>query len=169
MKNFVEVNPKEFEESVFKLIGDDWMLITAKKDSKANAMTASWGGMGVLWNKNVVYTVLRPQRYTKEFVDKSDTFSLCFFDKKYKKQLSYLGTVSGRDEDKMSKVELTLNSYNDTPYFEEAEIIIFCKKLYAQELNSESFINKQLIGEYYPENDFHTLYISEIEKIMIRN
>lgn len=168
MKNFIEIKPNEFNKSPFKLIGSDWMLITAEKDNIANTMTASWGGLGVMWNKNVAYTVIRPQRYTKEFIDGSDTFSLCFFDKKYKKQLSYIGSVSGRDEDKISKADFTLNHYNNTPYFEESEIIIICKKLFAQEFKPESFIEKVLAEKNYPNNDFHTLYISEIEKIMIR-
>lgn len=168
MKNFVEIKPEEFNKSPFKLIGSDWMLITAEKDNIANTMTASWGGLGIMWNKNVAYTVIRPQRYTKEFIDGSDTFSLCFFDKNYKKQLSYLGSVSGRDEDKISKANLTLSHYNNTPYFEESEIIIICKKLFAQDFNADSFISKELVEKNYPNNDFHTSYISEIEKIMIR-
>lgn len=168
MNNYIEVKPEGLNKSAFQMIGNDWMLITAEKDNKVNAMTASWGGLGVMWNKNVSYIVIRPQRYTKEFIDNSDTFSLCFFDKKHKKELTYLGTVSGRDEDKMSKTTLTLNHYDKIPYFEEAEIIITCKKLFAQEFSKDAFMDKTLIEKNYPSNDFHTMYISEVIKILIR-
>lgn len=168
MNNYIEIKPEELNKSAFQMIGSDWMLITAEHNDKANTMTASWGGLGIMWNKNVTYCVLRPQRYTKEFIDNSDKFSLCFFDKQYKKQLSYLGTVSGRDEDKMSKTTLTLNHYKNIPYFEEAEIIITCKKLFAQELNKDSFIDTDLIEKNYPNNDYHTMYISEVLNVLVK-
>ncbi|MGN0144667.1 MAG: flavin reductase family protein [Clostridium sp.] len=168
MDNYREIKPEEFNESTFKLIGKDWMLITAEKDNKVNTMTASWGGFGVLFNKNVVYTVIRPQRYTKEFVDNSDTFSLTFFDESFRKKLSYLGTVSGRDEDKIAKADLSVKYENNTPYFEEAKIVIICRKIYAQEFKSECFIADGIDEKVYPNKDYHTLYISEIEKIYVR-
>lgn len=168
MDNYKEIKPEEFNESTFKLIGKDWMLITAEKDNKVNTMTASWGGFGVLFNKNVVYTVIRPQRYTKEFIDNSDTFSLTFFDESFRKDLSYLGRVSGRDEDKISKTNLTVKYENNTPYFEEAKIVIICRKIYAQEFKPECFIADGIDDKVYPNKDYHTLYISEIEKVYIR-
>lgn len=168
MNNYKEIKPEELNKSAFQLIGIDWMLITAEYNNKANTMTASWGGFGIMWNKNVTYIVVRPQRYTKEFIDNSNTFSLSFYDSKYKKQLAYLGAVSGRDEDKISKTNLTLSHLYNTPYFEEADITIFCKKLFAQEFTPDSFIEKELIEKNYPNKDFHTLYIAEVEKILVR-
>jgi flavin reductase (DIM6/NTAB) family NADH-FMN oxidoreductase RutF len=79
MDNYKEIKPEQLDKNIFQLINDGWMLITAKKDDKINTMTASWGGFGIMWNKKVAYTVMRPQRYTKEFVDGSDRFTLCFF------------------------------------------------------------------------------------------
>lgn len=169
LSNYIEIKPEELNKSAFQMIGNDWMLVTAEKDNKANTMTASWGGLGIMWNKNVTYIVLRPQRYTKEFIDNSGTYSLCFFNNKYKKQLAYLGSVSGRDEDKISKSDLTLTHCVNTPYFEEADTVIICKKLFAQEFTPESFIEKDLIEKNYPNNDFHTLYIAEVEKILVKN
>lgn len=169
MGDYKEINPNELNDSTFKLIGDDWMLITAAKDGKVNTMTASWGGFGVLWNKKVVYTFVRPQRYTKEFIDDSSTFSLTFFDKEYKKDLSYLGTVSGRDEDKLSKTNLNVTYFEDTPGFKEAKLTIICKKLYAQNLDPNCFIDKSLDNKCYPNKDYHTVYIAEVEKILIKN
>ena len=117
--NYKEINPIDLNESTFRLIGHDGMLVTAAHNSRVNTMTASWGGFGVLFNKNVAYIFVRPQRFTKEFVDGSDRFSLTFFDKSFKKELSYLGTASGKDEDKINKAGLTTLYLVETPYFEE--------------------------------------------------
>ena len=108
MSEYAIVAPEDFDQSVFRLIGKEWMLVTAKnQEGKVNTMTASWGGLGVMWGKNVAVTVLRPQRYTKEFIDQSESFTLSFYDDTFKKDLSYLGSVSGRDEDKIAKTRLT--------------------------------------------------------------
>ena len=168
MPKFIEIKPEEFNQSPFKLIGMDWMLITAGHEEKINTMTASWGGFGVMWGKNVAYIVIRPHRYTKQFVDNSDTFSLTFFHGSFRKQLSYLGTVSGRDENKIEKSNLTVLHTDDTPYFEEATTAIFCKKLYAQEYKPECFLEQELNEKWYPEVDHHTLYIAEVTKILIK-
>ena len=169
MNNFKEIKPNDPNESTFKLIGTDWMLITAAKDDKVNTMTASWGGFGILWHKKVVYAFVRPQRYTKEFIDESPTFSLTFFDESFRKDLTYLGTVSGRDEDKISKTNLSVTYFDDTPCFNEAKLTIICKKLYAQELDPDCFIDKSLDNKCYPDKDYHTVYIAEIEKILTNN
>lgn len=168
MSKFVEIKPEELNKNTFQIIGTDWTLITAQKDNKVNTMTASWGGFGVMWGKNVAHIVLRPQRYTKEFVDNSSTFSLSFLDKSFKDQLTYLGTVSGRDEDKVAKSNLTVEHSDATPYFEEANLVVICKKLYAQELKPEFFVETYLDEKWYPDKDYHTLYIAEIEKVLIK-
>ena len=169
MSKFLEVKSEEFDQSTFKLIGKDWMLITAEKDGKANTMTASWGGLGIMWGLDVAYIVLRPQRFTKEFVDGSDTFSLTFFDESMRKALGYLGTASGRDENKIEKSNLTVLHEGQTPYFEEAKVALFCKKLYAQEFKPEHFIAQELNEKWYPDSDHHTLYIAEVTKILIKS
>ncbi|AFS79326.1 putative flavoredoxin [Gottschalkia acidurici 9a] len=169
MSNFIEIQPENFDQSPFKLIGKDWMLVTAEHNEKVNTMTASWGGFGVMWFKNVAYIVIRPQRYTKEFVDNSDSFSLTFFDESFRKQLSYLGTVSGRDEDKIKKANLSVLHIDDIPYFEEANIVIFCKKLYSQEFKLECFVDSNLDQKCYPDKDHHILYIAEVTKILVKD
>lgn len=167
MSNFKELAPEDFHESPFQLIGKDWMLVTAEKDGKANTMTAGWGGFGVMWAKNVAFVVIRPQRYTKEFIDGADTFSLTFYDESMRKTLSYLGTVSGRDEDKIAQSRLTLARWGETPYFAEAKLVIICQKLFAQEYLEGSFIDQGLLTKNYPGKDLHTLYIAEIKKILV--
>ncbi len=167
MSNFKEIKVKELPLTPFD-IKTNWMLITAEKEGKVNTMTASWGGFGIMWNKEVVYIVIRPQRYTKEFVDTVDSFSLTLFDKSYLKKLGYLGKVSGRDENKIEVAGLTVLHKNGVPYFEEAETVIFAKKLFAQPITEDSFIDKSVIDQWYPEKDFHTLYVAEISHILIK-
>lgn len=164
MNNFKQIDTNEFKMNPFAL-KNKWMLVSAAKDGKANTMTASWGGFGVMWNKEVVFVVIRPQRYTKEFVDQADLLSLSFFDESYKKDLSYLGKVSGRDEDKIAKTQLTLKIEENTPFFEEAETVIFTKKLYVQPMDSKFLLEQEIDSRWYPEHDYHYLYIAEIVKI----
>lgn len=161
-----EIKHENFQENAFEIIGKDWLLITAEKDGKVNTMTASWGGVGVLWNKKVAYIFIRPQRYTKEFVDFSDRLSVCVLPNSYRKELSYLGNVSGKDEDKISNANLKVQKYEDVPYFDEARLTLICRKLYAQDLKEECFIEKDIIDKWHPEKDYHTMYVVEIEKIL---
>ena len=161
-----EIKHENFQENAFEMIGKDWLLITAEKDGKVNTMTASWGGVGVLWNKKVAYIFIRPQRYTKEFVDFSDRLSVCVLPNSYRKEFAYLGNVSGKDEDKISNANLKVQKYEDVPYFDEARLTLICRKLYAQDLKEECFIEKDIIDKWYPEKDYHTMYVVEIEKIL---
>ena len=163
----IEIN--EFSENPFKLIGSDWMLITAKKGEKTNMMTASWGGVGILWNKPVATIYVRPQRYTKEFIDNEEYFSLCVLPEEYRQILNYCGTKSGRDEDKIAETKLTIDESEKAPIFKEARLVLICKKLYAQDLTEQSFIDKSLVEKNYQSKDFHTMYIAEIEKILTNN
>lgn len=166
---FQRIDIKNFTPDTFGL-KNKWMLITtAKPDGTVNTMTASWGGFGVMWNKEVVFVVIRPQRYTKEFVDNAESFSLTFFDNSHKKALSHLGAVSGRDEDKIAKTGLTVAFDQEIPYFEEAKDVVFAKKLFIQPLEESSFLDRSLIDKWYPEKDFHYLYIAEITNILSKN
>jgi len=164
--NFKDINIKDFTPDAFGL-KNKWMLITAAKpDGTVNTMTASWGGFGVMWNKEVAFVVIRPQRYTKEFVDSAESFTLTFFDNSYKKALSHLGKVSGRDENKIATTGLTIVKKDGIPYFEEADTAIFVKKLFVQHIDESAFLDNSIIGHWYPEKDFHYLYIAEITSIL---
>lgn len=160
-----EINIEEFKFNPFTKIRKEWMLVTASNNKKVNSMTASWGGVGVLWNKNIAFIVLRPQRYTKEFVDASNKFSLSFFDENYKKTLAYMGKVSGKNEDKISNSGLHVKFINTIPTFEEASLVINCKNLYRQSLQPDCFIDKSLDSKNYPNKDYHDLYFAEITGI----
>ena len=166
MSGFKKINIKDFFPNPFE-IKDKWMLISAAKpDGTVNTMTASWGSFGVMWNKEVVFIVIRPQRFTREFIESSESLSLTFFDDSYKKALAYLGKASGRDEDKIAKAGLSVAMDNDVPYFEEAERVIFAKKLFVQRIEEAAFLDEKIIDRWYPEKDFHYLYIAEITKVL---
>ena len=165
MSEFKELDIKDFSINPFTKVGKEWMLISAKKGDICNAMTASWGGFGVMWGKNVSFIGIRPQRYTKEFVEASDTFSLCFFDEKYRNELNYFGSVSGRDENKIEKTGLSVTMLDNTPVFEEANLVIICKKLYEQDLLPSCFVDSSLDSKWHQNKDYHTMYFSEVQKI----
>ena len=166
MPAHLEIAADKLRLNPFAAIGKDWMLICAGKEGKTNAMTASWGGLGVMWGRNVAFVVIRPQRYTKEFVDGSDAFSLNFFADTYREKLNYFGAVSGRDEDKIGKTGMTVNTAEAAPYFEESHTAILCKKLFAQPYSPDAFIAPDVVSQWYPKKDFHTLYIAEVTKIL---
>jgi flavin reductase (DIM6/NTAB) family NADH-FMN oxidoreductase RutF len=166
MNHYKEILPEVLRKNPFQLIGKDWMLITAGNEEKANTMTASWGGLGVMYGKNVAYIVVRPQRYTKEFLDQEATFSLSFLDKEYRSAMNYLGTVSGRNEDKISKSGLTLSYLDGTPYFGEASTVLICRKLFRQAMQEDSLLDEKLNNTWYPGKDYHIMYIAEITKVL---
>ncbi len=105
---FTKIDPREIDGNVFQRIGQQWMLITAGNKEACNTMTASWGGMGVLWHEPVVTAYVRPQRYTKEFVDREKTFSLSFYPEEYREALTLCGTTRGRDIDKVKECGFTV-------------------------------------------------------------
>lgn len=162
------IKPEELQNNPFQLIGKEWMLITAKKNDQINTMTASWGGVGILWNKNVAFIFIRPSRYTKEFVDNADTLSLSFFGNDYRKELGYLGRVSGRDENKIENANLHIAYQDDTPFFKECSMTFLCRKLYNQEFGEQFLLDSSIDSICYPEKDYHTMYIVEIEKILLK-
>ena len=167
MTTFKVITPEEIKTNPFHLIGKEWMLISAEKDGNVNTMTANWGGVGVMWNLDVVFIVVRPQRYTKEFIDKASTFSLTFFDEAFKDKLRYLGTTSGRDEDKISKAGLDIVHDDKTPYFAQAKTVLICEKLFAQPYQKESFIDVEVDKKNYKNEDYHCLYIAKILKVLV--
>ena len=161
-----QIEPCQLKESPFEMIGNQWMLITAQKpDGSVNTMTASWGGMGVLWGKNVVFAFIRPQRYTKEFVHTAKEFTLTFFDESYKKDLAYLGKVSGKDEDKIAKVGFQVEQCHGAPVFQQASTAIVCKTLYTQWITPENFEEAALEEKWYTDKDYHMMYVAEIEAV----
>lgn len=152
----------------FTKIGKDWMLITAGNKDKINAMTASWGGVGVLWGKNTAFIFVRDSRYTKELIDQSDHFSLTFFDSSYKSALKYFGMVTGRKEDKIKTAKMNVNYYEDIPFIDEGNFVICCRKMSATPILPEHFLDSEIQEKWYADGDLHTMYVGEILQILAR-
>lgn len=165
---FKEIAVEELQFNPFTKIGKEWMLVTAGDETKHNTMTASWGGLGVMWGKNIVNVYIRPQRYTKEFVDANETFTLSFYDETYRKALSICGSKSGRDCDKEAEAGLTPCYVDGTTAFEEANLIFVCKKQYHQEMKPDCFDAMENDGKWYPEKDYHVMYMAEIVKVLVK-
>ena len=153
---------EKMELNPFEAIGRQWMAVTTEKDGKANAMTASWGGLGVLWGSNVATIYIRDSRFTKEYLDATETFSLAFFDESRKQDLGYLGKVSGRDEDKIAKLDYHIAHQDGVAYIEEAETVLLCRKLSATRITADQFIDPEIEKKWYADGDMHTMYIGEI-------
>ena len=169
MEGFREIAATETENAA-RLIGKDWMLITVRdeKQGRVNAMTASWGCMGVLWNKPVCTVFIRPQRHTYTMTESNDRLALAFFDESYRPALRHFGTKSGRDEDKFAATGLTRTHHeNGTLYPAEARMVIFCRKLYSDMLRKDAFLDSSLLSNY-PADDFHRMYVCEIEEVWVR-
>ncbi len=160
--NFKTINVRDLKANTFELINDDWMLITAGDRNKFNTMTASWGGLGVLWRKDVAFIFVRPQRYTYEFVEKSDFFTLSFFPEKYRPVLNFCGKESGRHVDKIAETGLTIaQDTSQGIYFQEAKLVLKCQKIYYQDLEASHFLSPD-IEKLYEDGGYHRLYIGEI-------
>ena len=160
-----EINVRDIKENPVSLINDGWGLLTAGDENGWNTMTVSWGAIGELWNKDVAIAFVRPQRYTKEFIDGSDYFTLCFFDEEYRKALQLCGTKSGRDIDKAQATGLTPLFHCGTTAFELAKLILVCRKIACQDMNPQGFIDKS-IENNYRNGDYHTTYVGEIVKVL---
>lgn len=159
-----EIDIKNLEFNPFVKIGKEWILITAGNEEKFNTMTASWGGVGVLWNKDVAFTFIRPCRYTYEFTEKEELFSLCFFSEAYRDALTLCGRKSGRDCDKIKEAGLTPTFIDGVPCFEEADLVIICRKMYAQEMNKNCACSEECAKHYTEDEPYHTFYVGEIIK-----
>ena len=168
LKGFREISPLEIENAM-KLIGKDWMLITAKdgQSGRVNAMTASWGCMGVLWNKNICVCFIRPQRYTYGLVEREERISLAFLSEEYRGALRLCGTKSGRDCDKLSEAGLTAETADGVPMIREASLLIRARKLYADDLREACFLDSSLLANYQ-NGDYHRVYVCEIERAYVK-
>ena len=164
---FKKINPYEFEGNAFNMIGKQKMLIVAGNENKVNGMTASWGSMGVIWGAPACFAFVRDSRYTKTFMDKEQTFSLCFFGEGYEDMYRYMGTVSGRDEDKTARCDLTVAYEGNTPYYAEAETVIICRKKGAVRMPAET-MSAEVNEKWYTSKDYHTMYTGTIECILVK-
>ncbi len=179
MSNFTHIEPTALTDNAFKLIGNDWMLVTSAKDTDElvcgtdyNTMTASWGGVGILWGRPVVFVFIRPQRHTFGFTEENDRLTLSFFDEDYRDALSYCGKYSGRDVNKANECHLTPDADHTEAgravWFDEAKLVIKAKKLYADWIRPEAFTDDRPMATY-ANGDFHKMYVCEITDVLLKN
>ena len=129
-------------------------------------MTIGWGLFGTMWSVPAALVVVRPSRYTYEFMERFDNFTVTAFPKGFRRDLGYLGRISGRDEDKLAKTKLTAIASDlvSSPTFAEAELSVECKKIYFTDYDPEHFL-APYIHEQYDGGDYHRLYYGEILQI----
>ncbi len=176
---FKEMKIEELQLNPMTMIGGEWWLITAgNEETGYNAMTASWGHLGAIWERPegkahmglptaVVY--LRPGRYTKEYMDREELFTLSVFDNKYKKEMGYLGSRSGRTCNKMEESEFEPIFDFGTTYYQQAKMVFVCKKLYNAPIQETGFVDRSIIDNNYPMKDFHEMYVGEIIKVLVKD
>ncbi len=166
--DFQSVKPESMDFNVFTRIGEDWMLLTAGPVDDCNTMTAAWGGLGFLWNRNVAFTFVRPVRWTYRFMEKHPVHTLSFFDEEHRGILEFCGACSGRDTDKIDQAGLTPFA---TPQggtgFAQARLVVECRTIHSQDLDPARFLDPSL-AELYPDRDYHRLYVGEILRCLVR-
>lgn len=157
------------KENAFDLISKQWMLVTAGEAGKYNTMTASWGGIGWLWNKPVAFLFIRPERYTHEFIEANDRLTLSFFAEEYRKALQICGSKSGRDTDKAKEAGITpVALESGAVTFGEARMTLDCRKLFKVDMKAANFVDKEIFTRWYNENPgggLHSVYVVEIENV----
>ena len=164
---FQEILIDSLEFNPFHKISKEWMLVTAGDEKKSNTMTASWGGLGIMWGKNIATVYIRPQRYTKEFVDANDLFTVSFLPESQRKALNICGSISGREvEDKWEMAGLHPFYVDGTTAVREADLVFVCKKQYHQEMKPEFFDVPENDTKWYPDKDYHVMYMAEIVKVL---
>ncbi|MDR0839358.1 MAG: flavin reductase [Oscillospiraceae bacterium] len=167
--SFIKVSPKDVKGNIIDLTGNDWMLITAGDAGGFNSMTAAWGAAGSLWGKDVAFCYIRPHRYTYDFMEANDYYTLSFYPEKYRDLLGFSGTFggkSGRDIDKVAESGFT-PVYADcgAVYYEQAELVLVCKKIYADDVRPDKFTTP-VPADMYPDRDYHRIYIGEIIEVL---
>ena len=179
MSEFKKIRPEELSGNPFSLIGRDWMLVTAANPGEGlgggidyNTMTASWGGMGILWGGPVAFVFIRPQRHTYGFTEENARMTLSFFGGEYRAALNFCGSKSGRDYDKAKECGLTPVSDSDAHgravWFDEAKLVLKVRKLYAEPLKADAFLDPDARA-VYPRDDFHKVYVCAIEEVLVRD
>ena len=155
----------ESTTDILRVFDKQWALLTAGKEDSFNTMTISWGGLGTLWGKPVATVYVRTSRYTHDFMDANDYFTVSFYPGEYRQILGVLGKKSGRDMDKMKDSGLTPVKAGESMSFKEAEVTLVCKKLYRQQLevaNMPEAVAKAMYDGIAP----HDMYIGEIVDII---
>lgn len=157
------------QEDPFEIIGKEWMLVTAGTPERFNTMTASWGGLGILWGKPVAFVVVRPERFTHGFMEAQERFTLSFFGEALRDIHKVCGSKSGRDTDKIAATGLRpVATEQGAVTFEQARLTLECRKLYRSSLRAEEFTDAAVCERWYndkPGGGLHSVYVAEIENV----
>lgn len=155
----------DFHVDSFDIFDKGWALLTAGNSGHYNAMTISWGGLGTLWGKPVATVYVKPVRYTHEFMDESEYFTVSFYPEDCRRALELLGSLSGRDGGKIEKAGLTPRALDSAVTFQEAKATLVCKKIYRQDMDTAQ-MPAEVISSYYADEAAHTMYIGEVVDII---
>ena len=161
-----EIKPQNIDVNAVKLFANDWMLLSAGNDTSMNMMTIAWGALGELWGKPIVTVYVSTDRYTYKFLEDNEYFTVTAFPEQFRDKLQYIGSVSGRDEDKVKGSGLTPEFTKlGNPIYKEANLAIECKKIYAEQLKKELMPLEQ--RQWYDEKKLgvHMMYIGEIVNV----
>lgn len=161
-----EISIREVKENFVSMISDQWALLTAGKMDNYNMMTVSWGGIGELWGKDVCFVFVRPQRYTFEYMEQNEYFTLSFYGGEYKKELGICGSKSGRDTDKTALTGFVPIEIGDSVSFKQAKITVLLRKIAYQDMNPDGFLAPEIMSNYAA-SDFHRTYVGEIIKVIV--
>ena len=162
-----EINIRAWKESAVKAISDDWALVTAGSEKAYNMMTVSWGGLGEIWGKDAAFIFIRYSRYTLQFLEENDRFTIAFFGGGYRKALALCGSKSGRDCDKAQQAGLTPVFDGGAPYFAQASVVLRCRKMAKYDLLPEGFLDPAIEGNY-ADGDYHRMFIGEVESVLVQ-
>lgn len=164
------VDPQNLKPEVYQAFSTQNTLLTAGNRSGCNTMTIGWCQMGRLWNQLVCTVYVRPERYTYEFAEKHDYFTVSLMPSDAKQTMAFCGTKSGRDVDKISECGLTLSyGEGDAPFFEEAELVLVCKKIYVQDLDLSGVVEEEGILPFYGKNGgWHRMYVGRVEEAYLK-
>lgn len=160
----VEIAKNDLQLNPFTKLDKQWFLLTAGDISSYNTMTASWGALGTIWNKSAVTAYVRHSRKTFEFMENCDYFTVSFFGEEYRSALSFCGKYSGRDYDKAKETGLTPIEMDGSVSFEQAELVIVCRKLYSQDFDLAN-MDEKCADTFYAGDSIHRAYIGEVVKI----
>lgn len=168
LPGYKQISPDKIPGNIYKMLSENWMLVTAGKDNQYNTMTASWGGLGHLYNKPVTFCFINPTRHTYQFMENDDTYTLSFYTETYRDALQYCGTHSGKNEDKIKATGLTpITTPSGSKAFSEAWMIIECRKLVSQPFTPEA-IHDPTSKKQWGNKDLHKMYIGEILNVWVK-
>ncbi len=170
MRDMIEIEASQLKESPIDIIGKEWLLVSAGCDGSFNTMTASWGSIGYFFNTPVATIVIRPERYTSEFLERETHFTLTVLVDGHRDALALLGKLSGRDSDKVAESGLTpIFTESGLPTFKEARLVLECRKIYGQMMTQESFVDQKIFEKWYNDakGNPHKMFMGEIEKCWV--